>query len=59
MNFGPIARIIIRYGVGAVFGLKFSELMAGDADVVALVATGLALVTERAYVIAKRKGWAT
>ncbi|MBL4811006.1 MAG: hypothetical protein JKX69_01305 [Rhodobacteraceae bacterium] len=56
---GPIARIIIRYGVGLVIGLEAAELLVGDADVVAVVAAVVGLATEAVYALARRKGWAT
>jgi len=55
----PIARIILRYGVGLVFGMEIGRLLAGDPDVVLFVATGVGLATEVVYAYAKRKGWAT
>jgi hypothetical protein len=55
----PIARIILRYGVGAVFGMEVGGLLAGDPDVVLLVATGIGVATEVVYAYAKKKGWAT
>lgn len=55
----PIARIILRYGVGAVFGMEVGSLLAGNPDVVLLVATGVGVATEIVYAYAKKKGWAT
>jgi hypothetical protein len=55
----PIARIILRYGVGAVFGMEVGSLLAGNPDVVLLVATGIGVATEVVYAYAKKKGWAT
>lgn len=59
MNYGPIARIILRYGVGAVIGMAQAELMAADPDLVTVVALAVGAFVEGAYAIAKRKGWAT
>lgn len=59
MNYGPIARIILRYGVGAVIGASQAELLAGDPDVVAMVALAVGAAVEAVYVFARRKGWAT
>jgi len=56
---GAIARIILRYGVGAVIGTQAAEALAGNPDVVLVVAAGVGLVTEWAYREAKRRGWAT
>lgn len=59
MNYAPIARIILRYGVGAVVGAAQANILAGDPDVVAMLALAVGAAVEAAYVIAKRKGWAT
>lgn len=55
----PIIRIVLRYGVGLVFGMEVGSLLAGDPDVVLLVATGVGVATEAVYAYAKKKGWAT
>ena len=55
----PLVRIVLRYGVGAVFGMEVGSLLAGDPDVVLLVATGVGVATEAVYAYAKKKGWAT
>jgi hypothetical protein len=59
MNYAPIARIILRYGAASVFGLAQGEVLAGDPDVVAALAIGLAAVVEGSYMLAKKLGWAT
>ena len=59
MSYGPLARIILRYGVGLVAGREVGSLLAGDPDVVLIVAAGVAAAVEGAYALAKRKGWAT
>ena len=55
----PIARILLRYGVGAVAGLSVGNQLAADPDIVLALAAGLAAAVEGAYALAKRKGWAT
>lgn len=55
----PLIRIILRYGVGAVFGMELGNLLAGDPDVVLLLATGVGVATEVVYAYAKKKGWTT
>jgi hypothetical protein len=55
----PIIRIILRYGVGAVVGMEIGGMLAGDPDVVLLLAAGVGAATEAAYVFAKKKGWTT
>lgn len=57
--YGPIARIILRYGVGALAGYAVGNQLAGDPDIVLIVAGGIGAAIEGLYVIARRKGWAT
>lgn len=54
---GAIARIILRYGVGLVAGMHAGEALAGDPDVVLIVAAGVGVGIEAVYTYAKRKGW--
>jgi hypothetical protein len=55
----PIARIVLRYGVGLVAGMQVGNALAGDADIVLIVAAVIGAATEGAYALAKRKGWTT
>jgi hypothetical protein len=55
----PVIRIILRYGVGAVVGMEIGGMLAGDPDVVMLLAAGVGAATEAVYVFAKKKGWTT
>lgn len=59
MDFGPIARIILRYGIGYLAGSNVGEALAMDPDAVLMLSLGLGAVVECVYVWAKRKGWAT
>jgi hypothetical protein len=59
MNYAPIARILIRYGVGLIIGADAADLLAGDPDVVTVFAVALGGAVEVVYNLAKRKGWAT
>jgi len=59
MSYAPAARILLRYGVGVVLGTEAGQLLAGDADVVAVVALAIAAITEVVYAQAKKRGWAT
>ena len=59
MNYGPFARVVIRYIVGAVIGMDGAATLAGDPDVVTVVALGIGAAVEVVYTLAKRKGWAT
>lgn len=54
-----IARIILRYGVGAVMGLAYGEQLAADPDIVMALAALVGIATEGAYALAKRRGWTT
>jgi hypothetical protein len=55
----PIIRIVLRYGVGAVLGLHVGDMLAGDPDIVMMIAAGVGAATEAGYALAKKKGWAT
>jgi hypothetical protein len=59
MDFFPIARIVLRYIVGALIGWEAGGILAGDPDVVLYVAFGIGAVVEWAYARAKRNGGAT
>ena len=63
MTYAPIARIALRYGVGLFLGAEAGDMLAGDADVVNLVAAGIGLVAavmvEWWYARAKANGGAT
>lgn len=60
---GPIIRIVLRYGVGAVLGYQIGNHLAADPDVVAVgTVVGTAVVgiaTEGFYALARRWGWQT
>ena len=55
----PVIRIVLRYGVGAVVCMEIGGLLAGDPDIVMLLAAGVGAATETAYAFAKRRGWTT
>ncbi|SEN67524.1 hypothetical protein SAMN05216227_102033 [Pseudorhodobacter antarcticus] len=57
--FAPYARIAIRYGVGIFAGVAIGNAAAADPDIVIAVSAVIGVITEYAYVYAKRKGWAT
>jgi hypothetical protein len=59
MTYAPIARIVIRYGVGIVLGADAADIVAGDPDLISVVATAIGVITEAVYAYAKKKGWAT
>ena len=63
---GAIARILLRYGAGALamYGImsnEWADMLSADPDVSALVEIGvagvIAFATERFYSYAKRQGW--
>lgn len=55
----PIARILLRYGVGLLAGAAVGNQLAADPDLVLLVSAFVVLGIEGFYALAKRKGWAT
>lgn len=59
MEFGPAIRILLRYGVGYVVGSETGEAMAMDAELVNMLAIGVAVLVESVYAYAKKRGWAT
>lgn len=59
MNYAPIARIFLRYAVGAVIGMAQAEVLAADADIVSAVAVLIGVGVEAAYAWAKKRGGAT
>ena len=59
MDYMPIARIILRYGVGLVIGSAQADMLAADADVVTVIALAVGGMVEVGYAIAKRRGGAT
>ena len=59
MDYMPIARIILRYGVGLVIGSAQADMLAADADVVTVIALAVGAIVEVGYAIAKRRGGAT
>jgi preprotein translocase subunit Sec61beta len=61
MTWAPLARIILRYVVGAgIMGSQtLGDQLAADPDLILGICIGVAAVVEAAYAFAKRKGWAT
>lgn len=61
MNYAPIARIILRYVVGAgIMGsAQIGGQLAADPDLVFYASLGIGAVVEAAYALSKRKGWST
>lgn len=58
MNYAPIVRIAIRYVVGLMIGADLADTLAGDPDVVTVVALALGAAVEFAYSLAVKYGWA-
>jgi len=59
MDFGPIARIILRYGIGYLAGSQAGDALALDPDAVLMLSLALGAAVEGIYAYAKRWGWAT
>lgn len=61
MNYAPIARIILRYVVGAgVMGSdQIGAALAANPDLVLVGSIAIGAAVEVGYAFAKRKGWAT
>ncbi len=59
MQLAPLSRILLRYGVGLAVGWDAGQFLAGDPDLVVLLAGGIGAATETAYWLARRRGWAT
>jgi hypothetical protein len=66
MPYAPIARIVVRYGVGLTLGHEAAEAVLADGDVmqlatqaVAWAAVMIGVLTEVAYAWAKRYGGET
>jgi hypothetical protein len=55
--YAPIARILIRYGVGLIIGSNAADIAAGNPDLVTVVAGAVGALNEAIYTLAKRKGW--
>jgi len=55
--YAPIARILIRYGVGLIIGSNAGDIAVGNPDLVTVVAGAVGAANEVVYALAKRKGW--
>ena len=58
MDYSPIARILLRYAVGAVIGAAQADVLAADPDLVTVIAFAVGAGVELAYAYAKRRGGA-
>lgn len=59
MNYGPLARIILRYGIGYLAGSQAGDALSLNPDVVLVLSLALGAAVEGVYALAKRRGWAT
>ena len=61
IDYAPIARIVLRYAVGA--GVMGSEAignqLAADPDIVVAASLAIGIGVEAFYGLAKRRGWAS
>jgi len=55
--YAPIARILIRYGVGLILGAHAADIAVGNPDIVTVAAGAVGAANEVIYSLAKRKGW--
>lgn len=58
MDFAPIARIVLRYGIGYLAGSNIGETLAMDQDAVMTLSLAMGAAVEWAYARAKAKGGA-
>ena len=58
MDMAPIARIVLRYGIGYLAGSNVGEALAMDPDAVMALSLALGAAVEWAYARAKAKGGA-
>lgn len=61
MDYAPIARIILRYILGAAFmgSDEIGMQLAADPDLVMTATVVIGAAVEVIYAFAKKKGWAT
>lgn len=61
MDYAPIARIILRYlvGAGVMGSTAVGDYLAADADLVLYASLAIGAAVEAAYGLAKRRGGAT
>ena len=59
MDFGPWARIFLRYGIGYFAGSGAGEALSLNPDAQVVVSLIMGAAVEAIYAFAKRKGWAT
>ena len=58
MDMAPIARIVLRYGIGYLAGSNVGEALAMDPDAVMALSLALGALVEWAYARAKSRGGA-
>lgn len=58
---GPVSRIIARYVIGYMLlgSTDIGSYIGQDPDVIMLIASGLGVICESSYILARRWGWAT
>ncbi len=61
MDYAPIARIVLRYLVGAAFvsSPAIGQQLATDPDIIAAVSAAIGVAVEAAYAWAKKRGGKT
>ena len=61
MKYAPIARIILRYivGAGVMGSVTIGEQLSSNPDLVFYASMGIGAIVEAVYAYSKRKGWST
>ena len=59
MDYAPIARIVLRYVIGAAFmgSDEIGAQLSADPDLVMTISVAVGAAVEGAYAFAKKKGW--
>ncbi len=59
IDYGPWARIMLRYGIGYFAGSEIGQQLATDPEIQMAVALAMGALVEGAYKFAKARGWST
>ncbi len=59
IDYGPWARILLRYGIGYLAGSEVGQQLALDPEMQMIAALAMGALVEGVYKFAKARGWAT